>query len=122
MAAHMAFTKTLRRSEGAPKYNAAIAQKRSRRLTSVQEDDVFADENGGIKKTTKPNNGNRRRLSTRGSTSEVEKPVEHKSPVKVSKALSFLKPIPPVNIPGDDFKIRNIPSPIPLPKGVTSKY
>ena len=131
MAANMAWQKTLRRSEGPqPQYNGAIALRRSKRLTSVNEEsteEVFADENIGIKKPTiKPNNGTRRRLSTRGSISEVDnaqipKTVEPKSPVKVLKTLSFLRPIPQANTPGEDFKVRNIPSPMPLPKGVTSK-
>ena len=101
MAANMAWQKTLRRSEGPqPQYNGAIALRRSKRLTSVNEEcteEVFADENIGIKKPTiKPNNGTRRRLSTRGSISEVDnaqipKTVEPKSPVKVLKTLDNFK-------------------------------
>jgi len=45
-------------------------------------------------------------------TKEVK---EQNTPTKVAKAYSFLKPIRPFSLPGDD-----IPSPIPLPKGVTN--
>ena len=50
-------------------------------------------------------------------TKEVK---EQKTPTKIAKAYSFLKPIRPFSLPGNDFQVKNIPSPIPLPKGVTN--
>ena len=72
-------------------------------------------------------------FSTKGSVSEVDngclqKPTvksrvldQPKSPQKIAKAQSFLRPIPKLEVPLDDTKVKNVPSPIPLPKGVTSK-
>ena len=75
-------------------------------------------------------------FSTKGSVSEVDngcfqKPSskevksrvldQPKSPQKIAKAQSFLRPIPKLDVPFDDTKVKNVPSPIPLPKGVTSK-
>jgi hypothetical protein len=75
-------------------------------------------------------------FSTKGSVSEVDngclqKPSskevksrvldQPKSPQKIAKAQSFLRPIPKLVVPFDDTKVKNVPSPIPLPKGVTSK-
>ena len=75
-------------------------------------------------------------FSTKGSVSEVDngclqKPSskevksrvldQPKSPQKIAKAQSFLRPIPKLAVPFDDTKVKNVPSPIPLPKGVTSK-
>jgi len=100
------------------------------RLKSVTEtDDVFGDENEGNKIKIVPRE-NRKRLSTKGSVSEVEesqKPVvkpkvakEQKTPVKITKAFNFLRPIAPFNASNDEYEVKNIPSPIPLPKGVTN--
>ena len=73
-------------------------------------------------------------FSTKGSVSEVDngclqKPAvksrvldQPKSPQKIAKAQSFLRPIPKLVVPFDDSKVKNVPSPIPLPKGVTSEF
>jgi hypothetical protein len=147
-----AWQRNLRRSEGTSNLPRAIgiknqnknnvgvqvSKKTTKRLSSVSEataDDVFGDENMGIKRPTVANRGNRRRLSTKGSVSEVDngcfqKPSskevksrvldQPKSPQKIAKAQSFLRPIPKLAVPFDDTKVKNVPSPIPLPKGVTN--
>merc|ERR1711862_590484 len=106
----------------------------TKRLSSVSEaitDDVFADENIGIKRATVIPKGNRRKLSTKGSISEVDNVVQNpivkskalqlpKSPQKIAKAQSFLRPIPKLIVPCEDSAVKNVPSPIPLPKGVTN--
>jgi hypothetical protein len=72
-------------------------------------------------------------FSTKGSISEVDNGVQKptvmsrvlnqpKSPQKFAKAQSFLRPIPKLVVPFDDTKVKNVPSPIPLPKGVESKF
>lgn len=141
-----AWQRNLRRSEGSSNLPRAVGIKNNqknghvskkvttKRLSSVSEataDDVFGDENNGIKRPTVANRGNRRRLSTKGSISEVDNGVQKptvksrvleqpKSPQKIAKAQSFLRPIPSLVVPYDDSKVKNIPSPIPLPKGVTN--
>ena len=96
------------------------------KLKSVSEiEDVFGDENVG-KKIIVPR-GNRRRLSTQGSVSELDnvpsksKDVqEQKTPTKITKAYNFLRPIQPFSVSEDGTQVKNIPSPIPLPKGRVS--
>merc|ERR1711962_434223 len=96
------------------------------KLKSVSEiEDVFGDENAG-KKIIVPR-GNRRRLSTQGSVSELDNvPLkskdiqEQKTPTKITKAYNFLRPIQPFSVSEDGIKVKNIPSPIPLPKGVAN--
>jgi len=143
-----AWQRNLRRSEGSSNLPRAIgiknhkknnvdvqvSKKTTKRLSSVCEatDDVFGDENIGIKRPTVADRGNRRRLSTKGSVSEVDKGClqkptvksrvldQPKSPQKIAKAQSFLRPIPKLVVPFDGSKVKNVPSPIPLPKGVTN--
>jgi len=96
------------------------------KLKSVSEiEDVFGDENVG-KKIIVPR-GNRRRLSTQGSVSELDNVPsksrdvqEQKTPTKITKAYNFLRPIQPFSVSEDGIKVKNIPSPIPLPKGVAN--
>lgn len=100
-------------------------QLRNKRLASVSED-VF-DENVGKARKVSHGNGQRRRLSTRGSVSEVDQASEiisrpsQRSPSKKPKALSFLRTLPPCKLTLEPEEQRPIPSPIPLPPGVTSK-
>merc|ERR1712180_263553 len=96
------------------------------KLKSVSEiEDVFGDENVG-KRIIVPR-GNRRRLSTQGSVSELDNVPsksrdvqEQKTPTKITKAYNFLRPIQPFSVSEDGIKVKNIPSPIPLPKGVAN--
>merc|ERR1712179_413029 len=118
--------KNPRRSDGVAQMNRNGSKAMKPRLKSVTEfgnDDVFGDEKIEIVPRA-----NRKRLSTQGSVSEYDnasqKPSkeveEQKPPIKVTKACSFLRPIRPFNLPGDDSEVKNIPSPIPLPKGVVN--
>ncbi len=137
MAALTNWQKSLRRSTG--EINKPIIKKthhvRSKRLPSIVEDEnVFADENAVATKPGPRGDRQRRRLSTKGSVSEVDQAVEEsanprfrktssgKSPTKVDKSLSFLRPFPKrETFLLEDEVYKNLPSPIPLPPGVTSK-
>lgn len=122
--------KSLRRSDGPNIIKAAKAKPaaavRSKRLQSVNEE-VF-DENVGKPYVPARGNGQRRRLSTRESISEVDqvsekisRPNRQSSPNKKQKALSFLRRLPACKLTVEQEQQRPIPSPIPLPPGVTSK-
>lgn len=133
MAAEITWQKSLRRSTGEvpiiiKKKNFVAANQSRKRLGSIQECDVF-DENISCK--IRPvGNAARRKLSTQGSISDINQ-VEAKakkasllqSPAKIVKASSFLKKLPPrLQIPKEATINRDVPSPIPLPPGVFSKY
>jgi hypothetical protein len=130
MADFSQWQKSLRRSTGEILPKAVMP--RTRRLKSIHEE-VF-DENDHvaiIKNAVKNGVQPRRRLSTRGSLSEVpinDKPRQSsvtRSPAKKDKTKSFLTKLPPCNLTIDkNAKIPKepIPSPIPLPAGVTSTH
>ena len=128
MAADIAWQKSLRRSTGEVPIIKKRVQETRKRLGSIQECDVF-DENVHCNKI-KPGNAARRRLSTKDSISDINdievKPRRNlllQSPSKIGKTASFLKKLPPrLNIPEDIQTKKDVPSPIPLPPGVFSKY
>lgn len=125
--------RSLRRSTGAivKPTEAAKAKNRQKRLTSITED-VF-DENAQHK--IRPSHDHqRRKLSTKGSISEIDhiddakkltKEAENDvfpSPSKKSKSMSFLRQIPQrLRLTVDIQEWVPTPSPIPLPVGVISK-
>ena len=84
-------------------------------------------DDGKIGRTKPIQAGNRSsRPSLTDITHEVKNKevVEQKSPTKRGKAESFLRKLPPPNLslkPDIDSK-KDLPSPIPLPPGVTSKF
>merc|ERR1711892_721761 len=97
-----AWQRNLRRSEGSSNLPRAIGIKNQNK------------NNVGIKRPTVAGRGNRRSLSTKGSVSEVDKGClqkpavksrvldQPKSPQKIAKAQSFLRPIPKLVVPFDD--------------------
>lgn len=120
--------KSLRRSTGEikkPIIKPPAVRRRTDKLSSISED-VF-DEN--VSKQVQRGARERRKLSTKGSVSDLE-PVNNevksravtKSPVKRTKARSFLKPLPKCNLTIPQELEKDLPSPIPLPPGVTSKF
>ena len=128
MAAEINWQKSLRRSTGdVPIIKKKIVPQQARkRLSSIQECEVF-DENISCKIKPMRNGGARRKLSSVSENNEnlakAKKTTLLQSPAKIGKATSFLKKIPTrLEIPKEAEIKRDIPSPIPLPPGVFSKF